>query len=119
MYLTNKVVINKDFSVPSIKSVNIEMASSTYNAHIFNMAMQMLCIDWQDPIIEEVERLIKERLIEQEDCAGQGFDWLITMKKSSGTFKIAYRVATNKRARELATMKYPEYEIESITKRVY
>lgn len=110
-------------SVKKIKSVNINMESSTYNAEIFNMAMQMLCLDWQDPAIAQIEGILTKRLIEQEECKEQGYDYLITLQKqgnhSGGQFKVAYRVKEENRAKELASIKYPDYPIVNVEKREF
>ena len=87
-----------------IRKITLNLESSTSRAGIFNLALKLAAIDWQDPIHDIVEKIVNKRVI---DIATGKF-FRITCEKHSGPrWETGLRALTAEDAQKLIEDVYP------------
>jgi len=87
-----------------IKGIQLNFDSSTARARIFNIGLKLAVFDWQDPIIDIVEKLIEDRIIE----IATGKTYFVKCEKSNGCHWNTYIRADNEdRAKYLIETGFP------------
>ena len=112
----NKAVITvKNFSNDEeVSGVELSLESSTSRARVFNIALKIATLNWQDTMIDILENQLDERILEIKN--GKKYNVVITKKYGENKRTIKHFVIANneERARYLLEKGYPEYAIVSI-----
>jgi len=99
-------------TMQEINGVIMNLENSTSRARIFNIAMKLATIDWQDPIVNIVEKLIDDRLVD----IAMGTSYVIQCKiKSTGRqWKTSIKTRNETEAKHLIQENYPESEVINV-----
>ena len=117
--MTNKIKnINRENAIETsdaswresevIEGVHLKLESSTSKARIFNMSLKMATLDWTDPVLDEIEKMLDSRLIN----VANGQVWEVKHEKEDGRkFTTYIQTTTEEDARRLTGLKYPNTKI--------
>jgi hypothetical protein len=112
----NAIEISKHITdIEEIEGVHISLESSTASARIFNIALKLATMDWQEPIIDRIEEMLDSRLLE----IANGDYFIIECQKINGHHWTGGIIAKDEEsARKLYEDNYKNSKILSITKKV-
>lgn len=97
----------------TVEGVQLKLNGSTATARVFNIALKLAALEWQDITIDQIENLLDSRLLE----VANGSLFTIKCEKENGrTFDTWMKASSEDRARELVLYRHPEVKIINITK---
>lgn len=77
----NKILsVDYGFGNKRVDGVQIKLSKSTSQAEAFHLAMKVACLDWTDPIIDWVNKLVDKRLLDIAEANEKGIYFKITYK---------------------------------------
>lgn len=60
---TAGIMVKEGFTATEVDGVSLWLEGSTSRARIFNIALKLAVLDWTDPTIQKIEKLVDARLI--------------------------------------------------------
>lgn len=95
----------------NVEAVQVKLESSTSTARVMNIAVKMLALNWTDRTIDDVEKMVDERLVELTT----GKYYHVTKKNSNGYIvNVGVTAGSHERAEFLATKSSSETIISTV-----